>query len=161
MFDIKSERKNINQWFIISRLQSGNVFLNPAVQESGTYSIGPNKHAVCSGTKGPGHCTVWEIQYRKVQNPGAPLAWIPWVPGNPSIFDQGAVHKVRQHFWGGRGIWNADTCWHGGEGGYLKCWRQQIFFKSWKFALETTKLLHNSTKTFSIFWQNFLLQISQ
>ena len=24
--------KNINQWFIISRLQSGNVFLNPAVQ---------------------------------------------------------------------------------------------------------------------------------
>ena len=27
----------------------------------------------------------------------------------------GAVHKVRQHFWGGRGIWNADTCWHGGR----------------------------------------------
>ena len=35
IFDIKSERKYINQWFIISRLQSGNVFLNPAVQ-SGT-----------------------------------------------------------------------------------------------------------------------------
>ena len=61
------------------------------MQESGTYSIGPNKHAVCSGTKvkvTPGHCTVWEIQYRKVQTSVAPLAWVPWVPGNPSIFEQ-------------------------------------------------------------------------